>query len=243
MPVIPMSLVTYFQDLSQNNNQEWFTANEQRFLDEVRQPFVALAEAIWPVLNELERDMPESPESSISPMNPRGREGYPTMIRANFRATPEPVNKKKRPVELPGYYLGIGMEQVHVGGGLFSPDRASLPLIRRHIKNNPQEFQNLIQDPKFLSEFGGLQGESVRRPGPEFDTMAMVIPEIANKEWYYIRGFRVEDMLEDESLVEQLVGYYRQIAPLNAFFRAGLLGEEEDDGEEFGSGFFKIPGQ
>lgn len=243
MPVIPMSLVTYFQDLSQNNNQEWFVENEQRFLDEVRTPYIALCEALWPVLNEIERDLPESPESGISPMNPRGREGYPTMIRANFSATPENAVRKKRRIQLPGYYLGIGMEQVHVGGGLFSPERTNLPLIRRHIKSNPQDFQKMIQDPGFVSEFGGIQGESVRRPGPEFDAMAMVVPEIANKEWYYIRGYRIEELVENESVVDILAGHFRQIAPLNAFFRAALLGEEDDDDAEFGSGFFNIPGQ
>jgi uncharacterized protein (TIGR02453 family) len=243
MPSIPVSLVTYFKDLANNNNQEWFTTHEQRFLDEVRLPFIELANALWPILNELERDIPDTPEKCISPMHPRGREGYPTMIKANFMPTPEAAFQKNRRLDLPGYYLGIGIEQIHVGGGLFSPDRNSLPFIRRHIKSNPQYFQKLIQDPVFLSEFGGLQGESVRRPGPEFNAIAMAVPEIANKEWYYIRGYRTEDLLETDTVVELLTEHYRQIAPLNAFFRTALLGEDEEDDAEFGSGFFNIPGQ
>ncbi|MEM0998397.1 MAG: DUF2461 domain-containing protein [Bacteroidota bacterium] len=241
MATIPRSIVAFFEDLQANNNKEWFEAHSERYTAEVQAPLLEFTAAFWPELREIDPKLPVDPRDGLMRMRSQGRAGYLPMVRANFMPESTAPRKSNRSPDLPGYYLGIGPEQIHVGGGLFSVDRKSLPLIRAHIKTQAQEFQALTQEETFVAEFGGIQGEKVRRAGPEFDIIAGLIPEIQNKEFYYVRGYATENLLDMEGVEQIFAAHFRQVAPLNRFFRTALIGDDESDDPEFGSGFFRLP--
>ncbi|HHG84579.1 MAG TPA: DUF2461 family protein, partial [Bacteroidetes bacterium] len=143
--------------------------------------------------------------------------------------------------ELPGYYLAISATELHIGGGLFSLDREGQTLVHNHIKANSQEFLALIREPEFVETFGGIQGDQQRRMSRELEAIRLLIPEIANKTFYYVRGFRVADHLDNENISDLIGKHFQIIAPINAFFRKALGGDEKEE-LKFGSGYFRLSG-
>ena len=48
--LITPALFTFLRALKRNNNRDWFNANKQRYIDEVRDPLCAFVELVGPKL-------------------------------------------------------------------------------------------------------------------------------------------------------------------------------------------------
>ena len=159
--MINKSYSTFFKELAQNNHKEWFHANKTRYENTVKGPFLNLLETILPRLVSWDQNIFEDAKKALFRINrdirfSKDKSPYHTIMKAGF----SPGGKKS---ELPGYYLGIDAEHVHVGGGLFMVRPPQLLKVRQLIANDPEILKKLTSSPAFKKTFGQLKGEKAKR--------------------------------------------------------------------------------
>mgnify|MGYP001804188096 FL=1 len=136
--MIPKAYSTFFKELKQNNHKEWFHANRIRYENDVKIPFLNLLNAVIPKLMEWERKIDGDVKKALFRIHrdirfAKDKSPYHTIMKAGF----SPNGKKSK---LPGYYLGIDAESVHVGGDLFGVGTSELRKLRYAIAENPDTF-------------------------------------------------------------------------------------------------------
>jgi len=134
-------LVDFYLELEENNTREWFKANKQRYVDEVRGPLEALAETITP------------------------KYGTPKIFRP-YRDTR--FGNDKTPIKETasmwvdfggaGYYVQFSADGMLLGAGAYQPDKVIL-----------QRFRELVSKPEGETRVRKLIA-SVERKGPELNT-------------------------------------------------------------------------
>ena len=151
--------LTFFTELEQNNNREWFLANKSRW-DAIRAEFIELTAHIIDALSPLDptighpdpkrclyriyRDLRFSPD----------KRHYKTHIA--FFLSSGGVKRSGAP----GYYLQVGQsdfgleEGCSLGGGIFMPDAPTLAAIRQEIYYNYDEFRTIVDNPTYRKFFG-----------------------------------------------------------------------------------------
>jgi len=103
-------------------------------------------------------------------------------------------------------------------------EKDDLQNVRLHIKENLEEFNNLLKDKQFKDVFDQVHGEQHKRLVPEFQEVAHLQPLIANKGLYYFKKYPAE-LIFDDKIIQILVKDYRAAYPLNQFLKTAILGK------------------
>lgn len=150
---------SFFDELQNNNNREWFLDNKHRY-DAIREEFVEFTAEI------IDRLYPLDPTI-----------GHPDPKRCLYRIYRDiRFSPDKRPYKthiafflssggvkkggLPGYYLQVGQEDYglhgccNLGGGIFMPEKETLAAIRQEIFYNTDEFLAIMNDKNYKRYFG-----------------------------------------------------------------------------------------
>ena len=98
-------------------NKEWFHANKKRYENDVKEPFLELLSELLPILHEWDNRILTDEKKAMFRINrdvrfSKDKTPYHTILKAGF----SPNGKKSM---LPGYYLGISQDSVHVWGRAF----------------------------------------------------------------------------------------------------------------------------
>lgn len=186
--------VAFLNELTANNNREWFKENKSRYeeqvldvalhfiqsmhdpLAEIAPHFTAQATRVGGSLMRVYRDTRFS----------KNKTPYKTNIGIQFR------HEMARDVHAPGYYVHVDPEQVFLGVGMWRPDSEPLRAIRERIAAKPAEWKRTIGDPKFRKHFS-LGGEVLTRPPRGFDKEHELIGDIKRKSFIAVKDLDVAD--------------------------------------------------
>jgi len=189
----------FLQDLSQNNNREWFKENKSRYeeqvldvalrfiqsmhdpLQEIAPHFVAQATRMGGSLMRVYRDTRFS----------KIKLPYKTNIGIQFR------HELAKDVHSPGYYVHIDPDEVFLGAGMWRPDADPLRGIRERIAAKPAEWKRAIGDKGFRRHFS-LGGESLTRPPRGFDKDHELIDDIKRKSFIAVKHMDRDDCLSPQ---------------------------------------------
>ncbi|MBO6573619.1 MAG: DUF2461 domain-containing protein [Balneola sp.] len=213
--MIDQSYISFFEELEKNNHKEWFDEHRKDYENHVRKPFIELIEALIPALLEIESDLHTDAKKTLFRINrdirfSKDKTPYNTLMKAS-------LSSEGKKSEVPGFYVGIGAEHVHVGGGLYQLSKDRLTKSRDLIASHKKEFISIINDPEFKSNFGELQGERNKRLDKKYADLEDELPYIANKQFYAMAKFNTSSFVKDNNQVEALMKYFRAIQPLHAF--------------------------
>jgi len=137
---VTRELFGFLAELRRHNNREWFNANRDRYLAEVRDPLLAFIAALAPKLARI------SPHI-VADARPSG--GSLLRIYRDTRfsrdKTPYKTNAglsfgldAPRNFEAPGYYLHLAPGEVFMGAGIWRPSGDALRAIRQAIVKDPR---------------------------------------------------------------------------------------------------------
>ncbi|AWX44569.1 hypothetical protein HME9304_01572 [Flagellimonas maritima] len=211
---------SFFVELAKNNNKEWFHANKKRYENDVKIPFLRLLDAILPTLKQWENKIDEDSKKALFRINrdirfSKDKSLYNTIMKAGFSSG----GKKS---ELPGFYLGIDAENVHVGGGLFMVGTPELKRIRYKIAEKPEALLAIVQEHDFVQNFGKLKGDKAKRLDKELMVAAKKTDLVFNKQFYAMAEFPLASFYDSENLVEEVLDHFRVIRPLNTYLNQAL---------------------
>lgn len=215
----------FFMAIRFNNNTDFFHANHDWYLRGVREPSLALAEALAPVMEELDGEMELRPNRIVSRINrdvrfSRDKSPYRDHIWLSFR---RPGEEGKNRI---GAYFDVSADGASYGAGLYNDNRPLMNALRREIRLEPE---------RVLSAWEPVRGE--------FALLAdrykrMAVPEETPEElrgWYTMKGFYFEkpirdfELLKSPALADEIAGGLRRLKPLFVLMRDLVSIEDEDD--------------
>ena len=205
----------FFKELEKNNHKEWFHANKKRYENDVKTPFLGLLSELIPVLKKWDNRILIDEKKALFRINrdvrfSKDKTPYNTLLKAGF----SPNGKKSM---LPGYYLGISADTIHVGGGLFTIRPPELKLIRNHIANNVDDFLKIVNSKDFKNYLTEIKGEKSKRIDKELDAITKKTELIYNKQFYAMAQLPLVGYYNSSGLTEIILDHFKAIKPLNEF--------------------------
>lgn len=215
--MITQKYITFFKELEKSNNREWFHEHKKEYEKDVKEPFLNLLESLIPELIKLDPTTPQNPKEALFRINrdtrfSKDKTPYHTLLKAGFSSG----GKKSK---LPGFYLGISAEKIHVGGGLFTLKGTALKAVRTSIAENTDEFVKIVNSKSFVSTFQELKGEQAKRLDKSFQPVLEKTPYIANKQFYGMQELPLIDFVNTDKIFDTVLSSFKAINPLYQFLK------------------------
>jgi uncharacterized protein (TIGR02453 family) len=151
---LPKSLFSFFTDLQQNNNRDWFIEHKPTF-KALEAQVKAFGEQLKDQLNQhdhidrfklfrIYRDVRFSKDKTP----------YKTHFGLTWHRT--------KPLYRGGYYLHLSPKNNFLACGFWDPNPADLKRIRQEIDIDGEEYRSILNNKTFKSVWGELQGDAVK---------------------------------------------------------------------------------
>ncbi|MGI9264832.1 MAG: DUF2461 domain-containing protein [Gammaproteobacteria bacterium] len=191
--------IRFLEELSANNNREWFKEHKSRYEEEVLDVALRFIISMQEPLADIAprfKAVPTRVGGSLMRVYrdtrfSKNKLPYKTNIGIQFR------HEQAKDVHSPGYYVHIEPGEVFVGAGMWRPDSDPLRGIRDRIAAKPAEWHRAIGGESFGRNFS-LGGEKLTRPPRGFDKEHDCIEDIKRKSFIAVREFKVEDCLRPQ---------------------------------------------
>ncbi len=206
----------FFATLEVNNNKEWFNNNKKTYEREVKAPFLNLISDVMDTVGQWDPRIEPEPKKSLFRINrdirfSKDKSPYNAIMKAALA----PGGRKSG---LPGYYIGISADTVHVGGGQFDLDTPTLARLRAFLSENYDELVEIIGRKEFKSTFERLLGDKVTRlNGPLKDKVAEM-PLLLHKQYYAMTRNTDRTKVSAQELLKSLA----VVRPLVEFLERGI---------------------
>ena len=168
MTRFPETALDFLQDLSENNNREWFQANKKRYENELRDPAIELVVALGTGLQEhfskVTYDTAVNGSGSLMRIYrdtrfSKDKIPYKDRIAMGF---PEGVGKK---MQTANFGIQISADEAGLMVGVFSFDKEQLQTYREAVTDKELGFE-LVEAVKEVQSSGNyeISGEHYKRP-------------------------------------------------------------------------------
>jgi uncharacterized protein (TIGR02453 family) len=126
----PEGIAGFFKELAENNNKQWFDAHREEYVQLVKEPAQAFADAMSDRLVEIAAGPP--PRAWVFRINrdirfSKDKSPYKTHVGVAFG---DPAGKKD---ESPGFYFHLEPPTVFLGGGMHTFPKPALELYRTAV--------------------------------------------------------------------------------------------------------------
>ncbi|MCG9728722.1 DUF2461 domain-containing protein [Shewanella sp. Isolate13] len=188
----------FLNQLSVNNDREWFKANQQTYEDKVRTPALKFIEAMQPQLLALSPRLTAVPKKvGGSMMRPqrdsrfsKDKTPYKTNVGIQFR------HFQGKDVHAPGLYLHLANDGCFVGAGIWHPESTALNAIRSCIDENPNGYKKALRE--LTSQGFEMQGSKLIRPPKGYDKDHPMLEELKRKDFIAIKPLSIEQVCAPE---------------------------------------------
>ena len=178
------ALFQFMRDLEGNNNRDWFAANKERYLADLRDP------ALDFVMDFGSRLLKISPSFLADP-RPNGGALFRIYRDIRFSKDKRPYkdhtglhfrHQAGKSAHTPGFYLHLQPGNCFVGVGLWRPDNPTLKLIRDSLVKDPGLWKKAVGGKKFREAFQ-VSGDSLKRPPKGYDADHPLIEVLKMKDF------------------------------------------------------------
>lgn len=207
-------VLEFLQDLSMNNNKEWFHANRDRY-EESRDTMLFVTEVL---INEIRKFDP-----AISVINPKD-----CMFRifrdVRFSKDKQPyktnfgvfIAKGGRKSSYAGYYLHIQPGSSFAGGGMYMPPAEPLKAIRDYLAVNGDEFLELINTKDFRAIYPEMLDHKLKTAPKGFPKDHPHIDLLRYKSFVFSTPLE-NNVITGKNFIQHVVNAYRELHPVNEF--------------------------
>jgi uncharacterized protein (TIGR02453 family) len=158
------------RDLEQNNDRDWFAANKERYLRDLRDPALEFVVDFGSRLAKISPHFLADPRPSGGALFRIHRDirfshdkrPYKNHTGLHFR------HEAGKSAHTPGFYLHLQPGNCFVGVGLWRPDNPTLKLIRDTLVADPGSWRKAVGTKMFKEQFQ-VSGESLKRPPKGYD--------------------------------------------------------------------------
>jgi uncharacterized protein (TIGR02453 family) len=162
MKSIDKSLLQFLDNLSENNNREWFNSNRSTY-ETVRRNFESFVQDVItdisvfdPIMKGLEA------KSCIFRINRDTRFSNDKSIYKTNMGAFIVRGGRKNGDRFAGYYIHIEPGKSMFAGGAYMPPAPWLSAIRNKIDLNGSELRKILNNKELIKHFGALSGETLK---------------------------------------------------------------------------------
>ncbi len=215
----PRDGIRFLRRLKTNNNREWFGLHKSEYEDFVKLPMQALIATLRPLVARFAPEIELNPRRSMFRIYrdirfSRDKSPYKTHVAAVF-------HPKGHWEQSAGYYLHLEPGRIYVGGGIYMPDGSQLKKIRASIAGRPEEFLGIVQDRKFVRQFGSIEGEKLQRVPMGYPADHPMGEWLKHKSCYTGVEWKENDCYR-EDFIRRVAGVYRDLLPFIRFLNQSL---------------------
>ncbi len=214
-----IQVIQFLEELSQNNNREWFQKNKKRY-DESREKVLFLTEVLINELRKIDDEIPalEPKDCMFRIFRDVRFSNDKSPYKTNFGSF---IAKGGRKSIHAGYYFHIEPNESFVGGGIYMPAAEPLKAIRDYIAENGEEFMGIINHPGFRKYFPEMMDDKLKTSPKGFSPEHEYIDLLRYKSFAFACKFSREQILA-ENFIEQLVNTFKTLYPVNRFLNQAL---------------------
>jgi len=214
----PDALFRFLEELARNNNRDWFSANKDRYLDQVLEPMCEFIVAMAPRLQWVSR-------SFVADSRPNGGSMFRIYRDVRFSKDKRPYKEHAachfrhsggRDAHAPGFYVHLEPGRVLFGGGIWKPPSVVLGRIRDRIVEKPGDWAKVRDLPDVEPLFGGIGGEGLKRPPRGYPEDAPHLDDLKRKTFFLMREVPPERALSP-GFADAVGSTFAASAPLMRF--------------------------
>jgi uncharacterized protein (TIGR02453 family) len=210
-------LFRFLKDLKLHNEREWFLANQQRYENDVRAPFLRLIADLAPGLKKISPNFiadPRPTKGSLMRIHrdirfSKDKSPYKTYAAAHF------WHAKGKDGAAPAYYLHLESGNSVIGGGIWQPEPKALKKIRDKIAGDPKGWGRATTG-SALGSTCRMAGQSLKRPPAGYDPAHSFIEDIKRKDFAISTPLTDREVTGDDFL-DLVLQRLRSTAPFVQF--------------------------
>lgn len=220
MKYFKKEFLIFFEDLSQNNNREWFLENKSRYETFVKKPFEEFIQDMIYRIHEDDENLMLTAKEAIFRIYrdirfSKDKTPYKTHVSAVIR------NNGRKNMTDPGIYLELNNKYLRFYSGIYEMSKDQINKVRLYISTNLDEFSKLLNQKDFKKYFTTIRGEQNKRLPKEYKELVLRQPLIANKQFYFYTELIPEKIIGN-NLSKNLMKYYFAAKPMNNFLKKAL---------------------
>lgn len=219
--MIKVSTLTFLDELSGNNNREWFNTNKKRY-EAARENVLDFTAVLIAGISKFDKTIPSdlNPKDCVMRIYRDIRfSNDKTPFKTNFGIA---ISANGKNFIGPGYYVHIQPSKSFVAGGSWFPESEYLKAIRQEIDYNGSDLRAILNKPDFIDTFGDLDREGALKTTPKGYSA-----DHADIEYLKLKSFTATCQLTDQELTragaeDMISSHLEKIYPLMVFLRNAI---------------------
>jgi uncharacterized protein (TIGR02453 family) len=219
----PSDLFRFLQDLSKNNNRDWFNSNKDRYVESVAEPVQAFINAMRPRLEKISPYyVADSRRNGGSMFRiyrdtrfSKNKDPYKENVGCQFR------HEAGKDAHAAGFYVHLANEQIFFGGGVWTPPNDVLTKIRDAIVDDPTRWRKITRSKSFLASFDGVRGDGLKRPPRGYDPEHSLIEDLKRKTFYVMKP-GTKDLVQSRGFIDEVTRTFKAASPFMKFVADAL---------------------
>lgn len=204
----------FLVELSLNNHKPFFEANRERYIENVKEPMLALAEALAPTMARIDPDFDLRPARVLSRIyrdarRTHGKDPYRDHAWLSYKHTGRSTSESF------SMYVAIEPTGYSYGMGCYAPLKSLTGPMRAHMLANPATFLRLVQAPgmrRFL-----LEEDSYKRDlFPQAPAELKPYLNLRRFSWYWFNA-DLQPTMGGDAFVKEIQSAMLDMAPLYQF--------------------------
>jgi len=217
---IPTELLRFLTDLKTNNNREWFADHKKEF-EVVKLQFERVVAELISDFSEFENMQGVEVKHCVFRIYrdvrfSKDKAPYKPWFSAAFSE-----GGKNSPFM--DYYLHIEPGgKSFLGGGMYAPAPEHLAKFRQEVDYNGKQLMELINQPKFASNFGQFQGEALKKAPKGYPEDHPYLELLKQKQFFFWKHFSDEELIQ-ENFQEKVIECAKLLKPVLDFLNASIF--------------------
>jgi uncharacterized protein (TIGR02453 family) len=211
------------QDLSKNNNRDWFNANKDRYLESIVEPVQTFINAMQPRLEKISPYyVADSRRNGGSMFRiyrdtrfSKNKDPYKQNVGCQFR------HEAGKDAHAAGFYVHLANDQIFFGGGVWTPPNDVLTKIRDAIVEDPAHWQRIARSKSFRANFDGVRGDGLKRPPRGYDPEHPLLEDLKRKT-FYVMSTCTKDLTQSPEFIDEVTRTFKAASPFMKFIANAL---------------------
>jgi uncharacterized protein (TIGR02453 family) len=220
--IMKRTILSFLEQLQENNNREWFHANKSIY-DEAKREFEVFIDSLIPAIAKFDDSVKQMTAKDCifrifrDVRFAKDKSPYKT----NFGAF---IAKGGRKNHGPGYYFHIQPGECFLSGGVWMPEPEVMKKVRQEIYYNIDEFKSILNSKTFLKYFSGIDDWDRQKTAPKEYPKDFPDVELLKNRSFTISHKLDDKILHSDELFDYTIGVYRIMQPYNAFLARAVEG-------------------
>lgn len=211
----------FLGDLEANNDRDWFQPRKEEYDQAVREPMLAMVEAVNRELAKFAPDYVTDPAKSVYRVYrdtrfSKDKTPYKTHIGALL------WHQRLGKGAGAAFYFHLSTKEFLIAGGVYRPVPAVLLAIREHIAAEHDRLRTLLRKKEVRTLLGEMQGDKLTRPPKGWSSDHPAADLLRYKDLLLETALPPKEAIGDAA-VQQLVRRFRAMVPVIGFLNEPLV--------------------